>query len=222
MSDTKTKQSQVTENGGRQLPRRRRAFCRARRLRRVALTALAVLAAVAVLGILAVRRLPGGPRPDTRAYPMVYEDLIRASAEENGLDPALVAAVILAESDYQPRAVSDAGALGLMQLMPATAEWIAGKFSETCTEERLFEPDTNIRYGCWYLGWLVGRFGGNLPCAVAAYHAGQGTVDAWLKDPQISPDGRTLQTIPSQVTETYVKRVLKYYERYQEKYPLQA
>ena len=82
----------------------------------------------------------------------------------------------------------------------------------------LFEPDTNIKYGCWYLGYLIHRFNGNLTCAIAAYHAGQGTVDGWLANPEYSPNGTTLQTIPSSATDTYVKRVLKYYEKYKELY----
>ena len=163
-------------------------------------------------------------RPETtvQVYPMTYEAEIRAGAASNGLDPALPAAVILAESSYQPEAVSEANAQGLMQLLPSTAEWVAGKFGETYREGSLFEPDTNIKYGCWYLGYLIRRFNGNLTCAIAAYHAGQGTVDGWLANPEYSPDGATLQTIPSDATDTYVKRVLKYYEKYKELYAPQA
>jgi soluble lytic murein transglycosylase len=159
-------------------------------------------------------------RPETtvQVYPMTYEAEIRAGAASNGLDPALPAAVILAESSYQPEAVSEANAQGLMQLLPSTAEWVAGKFDETYREGSLFEPETNIKYGCWYLGYLIHRFNGNLTCAIAAYHAGQGTVDGWLANPEYSPDGATLQTIPSSATDTYVKRVLKYYEKYKELY----
>ena len=105
-----------------------------------------------------------------------------------------------------------------MQLLPDTADWIAGKFDESYVEGCLFDPDTNIKYGCWYLGFLIRRYEGNLACAVAAYHAGQGTVDGWLSNPEYSPDGAVLQAIPSQATDTYVKRVLRYYEKYQELY----
>lgn len=199
--------------------RRRR---RARRNRRVA--------AVAVIGVLALALAGMGiwllfvQRPETtvQLYPMEYEAEIRANSAANGLDPALPAAVILAESSYMPEAVSSVNAQGLMQLLPATAEWVAGKFNETYREGSLFEPDINIKYGCWYLGYLIRRFEGNLTCAIAAYHAGQGTVDGWLANPEYSQDGRTLQTIPSSATDTYVKRVLKYYEKYMELYAPQA
>ena len=163
-------------------------------------------------------------RPETtvQLYPMEYESLIRSNAAENGLDPALPAAVILAESSYMPDAVSTANAQGLMQLLPSTAEWVADKCDEVYQEGSLFDPDTNIQYGCWYLGYLIRRFNGNLTCAIAAYHAGQGTVDGWLANPEYSPDGAVLKLIPSDATDTYVKRVLKYYEKYKELYPPQA
>ena len=92
------------------------------------------------------------PEITVQTYPMEYEALIRAYAAENGLDPAYPAAVIMAESSYQPEAVSSANAQGLMQLLPDTAAWIAGKFGEEYAEGMLFDPETNIRYGCWYLG----------------------------------------------------------------------
>ena len=149
-----------------------------------------------------------------RAHPMAYEDIIRESAASYGLDPAYVASVVLAESSFVPDAVSYAGARGLMQLMPATAEWIAGKLGETFEADALFDPVTNLRYGCWYLDFLMDRYGGDEKCASSAYHQGQGTVDKWLADPQYSADGETLQVIPSQATDTYVQRILKAYEVY--------
>ena len=96
------------------------------------------------------------------------------------------------------------------------------KFGETYAEGCLFYPDTNIRYGCWYLGFLTRRFNGNAVCAAAAYHAGQGTVDGWLANPEYSDDGATLKEIPSEATKTYVTRVLRYYERYKALYAPQA
>ena len=185
---------------------------------------------VVVIGALALAMAGMGlwllfmQRPETtvQLYPMEYEALIRANAGENGLDPALPAAVILAESSYRPEAVSPANAQGLMQLLPSTAKWVAEKCDEVYQEGSLFEPNTNIQYGCWYLGYLIRRFNGNLTCAIAAYHAGQGTVDGWLANPEYSPDGAVLAKIPSDATDTYVKRVLKYYEKYKELYAPQA
>ncbi len=195
----------------------RRRSVRARRSRRRAAVVIAiVLLALTGMGLW----LAFTQRPETtvQLYPMAYEAEIRACAASNGLDPALPAAVILAESSYIPEAVSEANAQGLMQLLPSTAEWVAGKLDETYREGSLFEPDTNIKYGCWYLGYLIRRFNGNLTCAIAAYHAGQGTVDGWLANPEYSPNGATLQTVPSSATDNYVKRVLKYYEKYKELY----
>lgn len=152
------------------------------------------------------------------SYPMAYTDLITAYAEAEGLEPAYVASVIMAESSYRSDAVSSANAQGLMQIMPATGEWIAGKFDESYTEGCLFDPETNIKYGCWYLGFLMRRYDGDMRCSSAAYHSGQGTVDAWLQDAQYSDDGRTLKVIPGSNADTYVNRILEYYEEYEKIY----
>ena len=195
--------------------RRRR---RARRRRQIATVAIIAALSLALVGFGAWLLLNQRPEVTMRVYPMEYEALIRARADENGLDPALVAGLILAESDYRPEVVSEVNAQGLMQLLPSTAEWIAGKFDETYEEGCLFVPETNVKYGCWYLGFLMNRFGGDAKKAVAAYHAGQGRVDEWLANPEYSPDGVTLETIPGDATRTYVERVLRYYEKYQELY----
>lgn len=204
------------------LSRERLRAKRVRLLRRILTASMIIVIALGLVGLGLWQML--GPRPEAtvEVYPMTYEALIRQNAEANGLDPAYPAAVILAESSYQSDAVSSANAQGLMQLLPDTAEWIAGKYDEPYAEGCLFVPETNVKYGCWYLGYLVRRFDGNLICATAAYHAGQGTVDGWLKNPEYSDDGVTLSKIPSEATDTYVKRVLKYYEKYMELYAPEA
>ena len=201
---------------------KRRRARRARRVRRIATVVILAVLALGLAGMGLWLLFEQKPEATVQVYPMSYEALIRAQAAQNGLDPALPAAVILAESSYLPDAVSQANAQGLMQLLPSTAEWIAPKFGETYAEGDLFAPEKNIKYGCWYLGYLVRRFDNNLTCAVAAYHAGQGTVDGWLANPEYSPDGATLSVIPSQATDTYVKRVLRYYEKYMELYAAEA
>ena len=175
------------------------------------LTALVLILALAVGVFLWLRANP------PRRYPMEYVELVRTNALSREIPPAWVAAVILAESSYDPQAISSVGARGLMQIMPETAEWISKKFDEPCDLERLFDPETNIRYGCWYLGYLFGRFG-DMRAATAAYHAGQGSVDKWLQNPEYSSDGKTLKVIPFESTATYVERVMKYYEKYQKLY----
>ena len=158
------------------------------------------------------------PEEVPRSYPMEYTELIRSNAALQGIEPAQVAAVILAESGYDPMAVSNVNAQGLMQIMPDTGKWLAGKFDEEYTEGCLFDPATNIRYGSWYLGYLMRRYDGDMTCATAAYHSGQGTVDKWLADPALSSDGRTLAVINGKNAQVYVRRVLEYYEKYREMY----
>ena len=197
---------------------KRKRTRRARINRRLVLIASIAVAVLGIVGLTAWLVFDRLPATTIRHYPMEYQDLILQYAAENDLPPAYVASVILAESSYRPDAVSSADAQGLMQLLPSTAEWIAGKFDETYVDGCLFDPQTNIRYGCWYLGFLMKRYNGDKRCSSAAYHAGQGTVDKWLMDPECSKDGQTLDVIPYSTTDTYVQRVLKYYEKYEKLY----
>ena len=188
---------------------------RARRIQMIAAIAVLVLALAALTVWIAVDR---APEVMVQRYPMEYESTIRLCARLNDIPPAYVASVILAESSYDPQAVSSVNAQGLMQLLPSTAEWIAGRLGEEYAEGCLFNPETNIRYGCWYLGFLMQRYHGDMRLSSSAYHAGQGNVDKWLQNPEYSPDGVTLAVIPFDTTNTYVQRVLKYYEKYAELY----
>ncbi len=151
-------------------------------------------------------------------YPLEYRDLVEKYAGEYNLAPAFVASIIRNESSFQPMAVSSVGARGLMQLMPDTAEWIAGKMKlDSYSFDRMFDPETNIRFGCWYLNYLSSMFRGDPVCVSCAYHAGQGTVTSWLSDPLISQDGLTLSlsSLVSGPTKTYAERVTKAYGVYQ-------
>ena len=196
--------------------RRVRAARRRRRRRRTFFAILA--AALIVLIALGAWALFGRDRVDLSRYPMTYAPEIRAAAQEFSLDPAYVASVVLAESSFDAEAVSSAGAIGLMQIMPATGEWIAGKLDDVFDVQRLYEPSVNLRYGCWYLRFLLDRYDGDMRTASTAYHQGQGRVDEWLQDPQYSQDGRTLTAISSAVTDTYVNRIMESYEHYKELY----
>ena len=197
--------------------RRRRSQRARRRTRLYKAIGIAVLV-LALIGLGTAVLMDRLAERTGMVYPMEYTDLIRSRAVAEGLEPAYVAAVILAESSYNPQAVSSVNAQGLMQIMPETGEWIAGKFDETYVEGCLFDPETNIRYGCWYLGYLLRRYDGDKTCSTAAYHSGQGTVDGWLKDPEYSTDGRTLNIIGGPRANTYVGRVLEYYEKYTQLY----
>ena len=152
-------------------------------------------------------------------HPFKYEATIRQYAATYELDPLLVAAVVNVESKFDPNAQSAKGAKGLMQLMDDTASWgseIIGL--PNFKAEQLFQPDTNIRIGCWYLARLMGQYGGNKSIALAAYNGGSGNVTKWLQDPALCADGKTLKNIPFPETEAYVERVLKQYGSYQALY----
>jgi soluble lytic murein transglycosylase len=115
-------------------------------------------------------------------YPLEYEQLVRANARNRDLDPALVAAVIYAESRFDPNARSTAGAIGLMQLLPDTAEFIARKTGgKDFVVADLRDPEINVRYGTWLLDYLRDYYDGDIPTALAAYHAGLGNVDEWRR-----------------------------------------
>lgn len=212
-----TQRQRARQAGGRAPLRRVRAARRRRQRRRTFLTILA--SALTVLIALGAWALFGRDRADLSRYPMTYAPEIRAAAAEFSLDPAYVASVVLAESSFDAEAVSSVGAIGLMQIMPDTGEWIAGKLEdEPFDVQRLYQPEVNLRYGCWYLRFLLDRYDGDMYTASTAYHQGQGRVDQWLEDPEYSEDGRTLTAISSAVTDTYVNRIMESYAHYQELY----
>lgn len=197
--------------------RRRRRRSPLRRFLRRAGIALLVLAVIVLAALIAVELLKD-EEPQSMRYPMEYLSIIRENAAEQGLEPEYVSAVILAESSYDPNAISNVNAQGLMQIMPDTGAWIAGKFDEEYREGCLLDPETNIRYGCWYLGWLLRRYEGDKICATAAYHSGHGKVDRWLANPAYSADGRNLISMEESNASIYVDKVMRYYEKYLEIY----
>jgi soluble lytic murein transglycosylase len=141
--------------------------------------------AVAVLVVAGIGAWVVRSEPDwylrTR-YPLEYEQIIRTHARNHGLDPALLAAVVYVESRFDPNAESGAGAIGLMQLLPDTAEGIALRTGgDRFVVADLRDPEINVRYGSWYLDHLRDRYG-SVQWALAAYHAGQGNVDEWRRD----------------------------------------
>lgn len=112
-------------------------------------------------------------------YPRRYTALILEKSEKYGLDPAFVTAIVCVESGFNPAARSNKGACGLMQIMPATAEWIAGKTGVGYSPGDLFDAGINLEIGCAYLRYLSGRFADE-KAVVAAYNAGEGNVKKWL------------------------------------------
>lgn len=154
-------------------------------------------------------------------HPLYFRGDIERTAARYNLQAAYVAAIIKNESSFRTDARSNAGALGLMQLMPDTAEWIAGKLKDNSyTFERLADGKLNMEYGCWYLNFLSKRFWSDPILTTAAYHTGQGKVANWLSDKKISPDGRRipLENMPDGPTKQYVRRVLDSYAIYEALY----
>ena len=192
-----------------------------RRKRAVRLTV--IICAAAVLAVLAAgTALYFRHQGRLRQYPLRYKQQIIQAADAFSLEPWHVAAVVRCESSFDAKATSSAGAMGLMQIMPETGQWLAGKFGEAdgFDPQTLYDPETNLKYGCWYLNWLMDRYGRNLVLVTAAYHAGQGTVDKWLNDEGVSTNGVTIEpdAIPYSSTSTYVRRILTAYEQYEELY----
>lgn len=156
-----------------------------------------------------------------RLYPMSYEREIARVADRYQVDPYLVAAVVKAESSFEPNAVSPAGAVGLMQVMPATAAWITDRPDwHGPPQPDLSEPDDNLELGTYYLAYLITRFGGDVSTALAAYNAGQGEVARWLASGQPRPaSGLRPQDIPFPETRNFVARVERYYALYRDAHP---
>ena len=177
----------------------------------------AAIAALLVLcGLIFGGRIAGSVKK--RLYTVKYSDEICAAADAHGLPRALVCAVVRTESGFDPAAVSGAGAVGLMQVMPSTAEWIDYRRGTSLHENGLYDPETNLDYGCWLLGYLLDRYGGNERHALIAYNAGFGRADEWLKDPALLDENGEIAEIPYPETRSYVSKVLEAEKTYGELY----
>ena len=178
-------------------------------MRRIVLTVVLVLAVVAG----AVWAFGESVEPGwwlRMRYPLEYEHIVVGHAENYELDPALVAAVIYRESHFDPNAVSESGAVGLMQLLPSTADGIAELTGGTAFRpDDLYDPEINVRYGSFYLRRLLTKYDGDLRLALAAYHAGQGNVDDWVRN-----GGR----IQFPETRAYVEDVMNLRDAYRKAY----
>ena len=140
-----------------------------------------------------------------------YTDELKAAADRYGLDRRLVAAVVNTESGFDEKAVSRDGAEGLMQLLPSTAEWIAAMRGLEYEEGCLFDPETNLDYGCWLLRYLLDRYDGSVRYALIAYNAGHARLEEWIKT---RADENGDIDIPYPETKNYVKKIEGLIERY--------
>jgi peptidoglycan lytic transglycosylase len=193
---------------------RRRA---AARRRRIALATFIGLISLVVLIPLALPLFRKAVNDLT--LPLAYSGVIREQAAEKHLDPALIAAVIYAETKFDPRP-SSAGAEGLMQILPQTAEFLARRSGATTfTISDLGTPQVNIAYGSYYLRYLLDRYGGKEVLALAAYNAGETNVDRWLAQGRQEGWALTISDIPFPQTQAYVKKVLRAQRQYRQTYP---
>jgi Soluble lytic murein transglycosylase and related regulatory proteins (some contain LysM/invasin domains) len=152
-------------------------------------------------------------------FPLKYKEYITEYSKKNKVDPYLVLAVIKVESNFDPDAVSRKNARGLMQISEKTGAWGAEKLKlESYNAESLFDPETNISLGCWYLNVLSKEFNGNQQLILAAYNGGSGNVNDWLKNEIYSSSGKSLDKIPFKETEIYVKKVQNYLLIYKKLY----
>ncbi len=149
-------------------------------------------------------------------HPRPYEDAVETSAARHGLDPNLLFAVMRVESVYNPRIVSYAGAIGLLQIMPRTGRLIAHSMgNDDFDVADLLDPATNIEMAAWYLSSLIERFEGRLPLAIAAYNGGPHNVRRWIADHgSAMPIDALCEEIPFEQTHRYVRRVLSHYAAY--------
>ncbi len=142
-------------------------------------------------------------------YPKQYFQEVEKYSQQYGIDTDLVYAVIKCESNFDKDALSHASAYGLMQITRETYEWAAKREKDSDFDNNsLFDPDTNIRYGCVIYSIFQNEFESPAVC-LAAYNAGRGRVKSWLSDKNYSQDGKTLDKIPFSETENYVKKVLR-------------
>lgn len=190
-----------------------RSASRSAGLRRLRIALLALALACVAAGIALTAHVSREMR-----LPLRYEGIIRAQAHEKHLDPALIAAVIFAETKFYPRE-SSAGAEGLMQILPSTARYLAklsGGYAFTTSD--LGKPAVNIAYGSYYLRYLLNHYDGREMPAVAAYNAGLTNVDSWAA--KAHGEGRRLaiSDIAFPQTRAYVEKVLKAQAEYRRDY----
>ncbi len=198
---------------------RRAASRRAATRRRRSVLGLAGVALAVIVAVLAAPLFQKAIEELT--LPLSHEDIIRQQAAEKHLDPALIAAVIYAETKFDPRP-SSAGAEGLMQLLPQTAEYLARRSGATTfTTADLATPQVNIAYGSYYLRYLIDHYGGAVMPALAAYNAGETNVDRWLAAAHDNGSQFTVDDIPFPETRAYVERVLQAQRDYRHTYAKQ-
>jgi len=167
--------------------------------------------AIVILLALAIAVLAACSHIEEHFFPSKFRRLVKMYAEENGIDPLLVAAIIYKESHFNEKAVSGSSARGLMQIMPGTGNEIAEKLKiKPYSENALFNPETNIRFGCYYFAKMKKEFDADTTLALAAYNSGRENVKKWLGE-EGSGSGNLVAKYPFAETRNYVRNVRKVY-----------
>ena len=158
--------------------------------------------------------------PSAFTYPTEYEQYVTKYAKEYGVEPALIYAVIKTESSFKPKAESEVGARGLMQLMEEAFNWLKYRIGDErdINFDSMFDPETNIQYGTYYLSFLLEHYENNMDLAAAAYHGGIGLVDGWIEKGIVDEKNLNVDNIPdtNDKTAEYVRRIRKAYNKYKE------
>jgi len=148
-------------------------------------------------------------------FPLPFRQVIFREAAMAGVDGTLVAAIIKTESNFDPGAVSVKGARGLMQVMPETGRWAAGKKGlPGYTPDLLFNPEYNLKIGVWYVSELYREYNGDVVLMLAAYNAGRGNVNKWLEQNSWTGDRNNIDQIPYPETRQFIRKVLFYQQTY--------
>ncbi|MBC6695946.1 lytic transglycosylase domain-containing protein [Terrisporobacter mayombei] len=149
-------------------------------------------------------------------YPRKYSIYVQQYAKEYNLDENLVYSIMKAESKFDEKAISRRGAKGLMQIADITRDWAIEEL-ELSEDIDIYDPETNIRIGCWYLNRLYKEFG-DTELVIMSYNGGSGNVKKWLSDKEYSHDGENIHTIPFPETDRYLGKVKKYHVQYNKLY----
>lgn len=156
---------------------------------------------------------------EKKVHPLEYKEIIEKYATEYNIPEYVVLSVINTESSFEPEAMSGAGAMGLMQMMPETFKWLTSSehLDENLAVSSIYDPEVSIRYGCYYLRYLFQKFY-NWDTVFAAYNGGEGNVAKWLANPEYSDGKGNLTHIPFKETRNYVKKVNREIEYYKNTY----
>lgn len=153
-----------------------------------------------------------------KIYPLKYSEFVEKYSKEYDIDTYMVYAIIKAESNFNENAKSASDAVGLMQIMEATAIETANKMELNVTEEDLLDPEINIKIGLKYFTDLLKKYDNNYYLAIIAYNAGIGNVDKWIEDGVIKKDASDVENVPFKETNNYVRKILRDYQIYKDLY----